>query len=217
MKTTLILTGGMIERDFALSFIQEKQPDFILGIDRGLLFCYENGIRPDYIIGDFDSVPLAVLNYYRCCTDIPVKEYNPVKDATDTHIALEKAMDLGSEEIWILGATGGRLDHFLCNLQILKNAWERKCRVWIVDSQNLITLVTEKELKLKRSEQFGKYVSFFPLEKEVVGLTLKGFKYPLDQYCLRNQEGLGVSNEIVEETAEVSWKYGILVMIQSRD
>ena len=49
------------------------------------------------------------------------------------------------------------------------------------------------------------------------GLTLKGFKYPLDGYCLRNLEGLGVSNEIVDERAEVSWETGILVMIESRD
>ena len=49
------------------------------------------------------------------------------------------------------------------------------------------------------------------------GLTLKGFKYPLDRYCLRNLEGLGVSNEISDEMAEVTWEDGILVMIQSRD
>ena len=51
----------------------------------------------------------------------------------------------------------------------------------------------------------------------MAGLTLTGFKYPLDRYHLRNLEGLGVSNEIADETAEVSWEQGILVMIQSRD
>ena len=60
-------------------------------------------------------------------------------------------------------------------------------------------------------------MSFFPLGEEVKGLTLKGFKYLLDRYCLRNLEGLGVSNEISAETAEVSWEDGIRVMIQSRD
>ena len=32
-------------------------------------------------------------------------EYNPVKDATDTQIALEKAISHGSSQIWLLGAT----------------------------------------------------------------------------------------------------------------
>ena len=45
---TLIITGGMIEADFALSFIQELKPDYILGVDKGLQFCYEYDIRPDY-------------------------------------------------------------------------------------------------------------------------------------------------------------------------
>ena len=58
---TLIITGGMIEADFALSFIQELKPDYILGVDKGLQFCYEYDIRPDYIVGDFDSLPGEIL------------------------------------------------------------------------------------------------------------------------------------------------------------
>ena len=62
---TLIITGGMIEADFALSFIRELKPDYILGVDKGLQFCYEYDIRPDYIVGDFDSLPGEILEYYR--------------------------------------------------------------------------------------------------------------------------------------------------------
>ena len=47
---TLIITGGMIENEFALSFIQSLKPDYVLGVDRGLQFCYEQAIRPDYIV-----------------------------------------------------------------------------------------------------------------------------------------------------------------------
>ncbi len=49
------------------------------------------------------------------------------------------------------------------------------------------------------------------------GLTLTGFKYPLDNYTLKDWEGLGVSNEIADECARASWSAGILLMIQSRD
>ena len=62
---TLIITGGMIEADFALSFIQKLKPDYILGVDKGLQFCYEYDIRPDYIVGDFDSLPGEILERYR--------------------------------------------------------------------------------------------------------------------------------------------------------
>ena len=51
----------------------------------------------------------------------------------------------------------------------------------------------------------------------VEGLTLEGFKYPLDHYQLKDREGLGVSNEITADVAEVSWEQGVLLMIQSKD
>ena len=45
----------------------------------------------------------------------------------------------------------------------------------------------------------------------------KGFKYPLDHYQLKDREGLGVSNEITADVADVSWEQGVLLMIQSKD
>ncbi|NCB91629.1 MAG: thiamine diphosphokinase [Clostridia bacterium] len=214
---TLIITGGNIEEDFALSFMKKMDPDYILGVDRGLEFCYRHQISPDYIVGDFDSLPPEILEWYKTEGKIPIREYNPVKDATDTMIALEKALDEKSSEIWILGGTGTRIDHVLCNIHILKNAWKKNTPAYIVDSRNLITLPVKSGFVIRKEEQYGKYVSFFPLGEEVEGLTLEGFKYPLDRYHLRNLEGLGVSNEIESDMAKVSWEKGILVMIQSRD
>ena len=71
---------------------------------------------------------------------------------------------------------------------------------------------------LKKEEQFGKYVSFFTVGGDVSGLTLKGFKYPLDGYDLTVADsGLTVSNEIAAETGEVTYDRGSLLMIMSRD
>ncbi|MEE1030612.1 MAG: thiamine diphosphokinase [Ruminococcus sp.] len=214
---TLIVTGGNIEKDFALSFIKKLEPEYMIGVDKGLQFCYENNLRPDYIVGDFDSLPAHILEWYKEKSTIPIREYNPIKDATDTMIGLEKAMDMGSTEIWILGATGTRIDHVFCNLQILKNAWLRKIPTYLVDKYNKITIPVEKTFTVKKKEQYGEYISFFPLEATVENLCLRGFKYPLENYLLENQAGLGVSNEITEEIAEVAYTDGILVMMQSRD
>lgn len=214
---TLIITGGNIEQDFALSFLEKLKPDYIIGVDHGLKFCFEHHVFPQYIVGDFDSLEEGILDWFRENSEIPIREYNPVKDATDTCIALEKAIEMKSEQIWILGGTGTRVDHLLCNLQILKKSWQARIPVWMVDDHNRISLPVGNAFSIQKKEQFGQYVSFFPLEERVEGLTLQGFKYPLDRYCLRNLEGLGVSNEITAEEAEVSWEKGILVMIESRD
>ncbi len=214
---TLIFSGGNIERDFALSFMKTYEAEYIIGVDHGLAFLKACGIVPDYIVGDFDSLAPEILVWYKSHTKVPIREYNPVKDATDTCIALEHAMEQGSREVVILGATGTRLDHVLCNIQILKRAHRAGIKAAIVDAHNYITLPLDNPLTLRREEQFGKYVSFFPLEETVEGLTLTGFAYPLHRHCLRNMEGLGVSNEIAADTAQVTWEGGTLLMIQSRD
>ena len=48
-----------------------------------------------------------------------IRQFNPVKDATDTQIAIELAMELGSRKITLVGGTGTRLDHVLGNIQTL--------------------------------------------------------------------------------------------------
>lgn len=215
---TCIISGGMIEPDFAFPYLQKQQFDIILAADRGLEFCYHYQIIPTYILGDFDSLSPEILNYYKENHVAPIREFNPMKDNTDTDIAFQQAIVLGSSEITILGATGGRLDHFLSIVQNLKTAWEKKIPAYIVDSRNLITIPVETSFEIRKEEQFGKYVSFFPLEKEVASITLEGFAYPLDHHYLPNTSGgLCVSNEIVEETAHVSYEGGILLMVQSRD
>lgn len=170
---TCIISGGMIEPDFAFPYLQKQQFDIILAADRGLEFCYHYQIMPTYILGDFDSLSPEILNYYKENHVAPIREFNPMKDNTDTDIAFQQAIVLGSSEITILGATGGRLDHFLSIVQNLKTAWEKKIPAYIVDSRNLITIPVETSFEIRKEEQFGKYVSFFPLEKEVTSITLE--------------------------------------------
>lgn len=106
---TVLICGGEIEDSFALSFLDRIRPEYIIGIDRGLEFCYKYNIVPQYILGDFDSISPEVLSYYES-RDIPLERYKPEKDATDTRIGLELALKLKSRKIFLLGATGGRLD-----------------------------------------------------------------------------------------------------------
>lgn len=49
------------------------------------------------------------------------------------------------------------------------------------------------------------------------GLTLTGFKYPLKDYVMTNFDGIGVSNEIQEDTAVVDFRSGLVLMVMSKD
>lgn len=215
---TVIISGGRIERDFALSFLKNEIFDQIIAVDNGLKFLHENQIRPTWIVGDFDTAAPELVEYYQRQTDIPIRRFNPVKDSTDSQIAIELALELGSSEITILGGTGTRLDHVLGNIQSLMLARKKGVSCIILDAYNRIRLM-DGVVHLKKSEQYGKYVSLLPLTTEVTGVELRGFKYELTNYTFTStgSAGLGVSNEITAEIAEIRIKTGIFVLIESRD
>ena len=215
---TVIISGGRIERDFALSFLENETFEQFIAVDNGLRFCYDNQIKPTWIVGDFDTAAPELVEYYQTQTDIPIRRFNPVKDSTDSQIAIELALELGSSEITLLGGTGTRMDHVLGNIQSLMLAKKKGVSCVILDEYNRIQLI-DGETRLKKSEQYGKYVSLLPLTTEVTGVDRTGFKFNLTGHTFTStgSAGLGVSNEIIEDIAEIRVKSGIFVLIESRD
>ena len=212
----IIISGGSLEHDFAAEYIKKYQPDFVIAADRGMQFCYECGIVPDYIMGDFDSVDITIEQYFHNQATVQMIPFQPEKDDTDTEIALHKAIELGCTELVILGAFGGRMDHCIANIQILKLAMDKGICAYLVDRQNKLCLIHQKTI-LRRSEQYGKYVSFLPFSDQVKGIYLIGYKYPLENYTMVKGPAIGVSNEMVEEECIVELDDGVLLMIQSKD
>ncbi len=214
----LIISGGHLEDGFAASYIENYDFGLTIAVDSGMSFFYRQGWAPDYIVGDFDSVKPEILqSFLELKEDKPkVLQFQPEKDETDTEIAIRTAIGQGCGAIHILGATGSRLDHVLGNIHLLGMAMERGVEVIMAEPNNRIRMVREG-LVLKKGGQYGKYVSLLPFTPQVTGLTLTGFKYPLDQYTLECYHSLGVSNEITGEQAEISFRDGVLLVIESKD
>lgn len=215
-KRTVIVSGGMLEEDFVLPILKSEETEFIIGVDRGLTFLYDHGIKPDYIVGDFDSAPRELVNYFREELNVPIREFNPVKDASDTEIALRLCLDLKRKEIWILGGTGSRIDHLWANVQCLQISLEAGADARIVDSHNRIRLI-DNDITLKKEEAFGPYFSLFPLEMPVDGLTIQGAKYPLKNHILKPNDSLCVSNEFKEDEVKISFSYGKIILMETKD
>ena len=193
---TVLICGGEINDEFSLVCLKQIKPDCIIGVDKGLEFCYRNHVIPDWILGDFDSISKEVIDWYREQQEIPIRQYKPEKDDTDTRLGMELALKLGSDKIFLLGATGGRLDHYM---------------------QNAITVRRAGKICIHKEEQFGKYVSFFSMGDEVTGLSLKGFQYPLDGYTLKNSDGIAVSNQLLDDCGIIEFETGYLMMVLSKD
>ena len=214
---TVLICGGEINDEFSLACLKQIKPDCIIGVDKGLEFSYLNHVIPDSILGDFDSISKEVIDWYRKQQEIPIRQYKPEKDDTDTRLGMELALKLGSDKIFLLGATGGRLDHYMGNLQsLLITAMEEK-EGWILDEQNAITVRKAGKICIHKEEQFGKYVSFFSMGDEVTGLSLTGFQYPLDGYTLKNSDGIAVSNQLLDDCGIIEFETGYLMMVLSKD
>ena len=219
MKDTIIVSGGNIHKDFALDFLKKNTTEntCLIAADRGVEFFMGTDLEPDVAVGDFDSLSAEGAKYMETLKHTEIRRLKPEKDDSDTQSAANYAIEQGTERIMILGATGNRIDHLMANFGLLMLGKIKQVQIVLVDAYNYMSLI-ESGMILKKEEQFGKYVSFFPIEGEVTGLTLKGFKYPLNSYTLKVEDsGLTVSNEISDPKAEVTFETGKLLMIMSRD
>lgn len=216
MKHFFIISGGKIEDAFATAVLNGVAEKTVIAADSGMEFLRRNEIDPQVIIGDFDSVSSETLEWFRAKRDITWHKLNQVKDDTDTEFALRLAISMGAEHITILGGTGSRLDHVLGNIELLGIGLEQKITIELMDANNRIRM-TDHNMVLTKAEQFGKYVSLIPYTDKVEHLYLTGFKYLLEDYCLRGFCSIGVSNEITENEAHIVFENGILIVIESRD
>ena len=205
-KCAVIVTGGVLEEELVLETIKNLDTPWIIGVDRGVEFLYRHNIVPSYIVGDFDSLPEEIVEYYKTETKVPVREYNPVKDASDTEIAIRLGMTLGCTKLIVLGATGGRLDHLWANVQTLMIPFKAGVEAIILDSQNKIRLIGG-ETHLKKEEAYGKYeeAHVVDMDREIFTINnhfdhehiFKGATVPL-----QNEDGNHFWGRVIDITDE---------------
>ncbi|MEG0805847.1 MAG: thiamine diphosphokinase [Lachnospiraceae bacterium] len=213
---TLIVTGGAIQDAFALDYLRQEEFSLKIAVDHGADFFYRNKICPDYVVGDFDSASERAITAFSQMDGVTVLSYPSEKNETDTEIGIGIAIEKKSTEVVILGATGTRMDHVLGNIHLLGRFMKEKIKACLVDEFNRIQVVDQPVI-LNRSSQFGDYVSILAFSPEVKEITLTGFKYPLSKYNLSCFLPIGISNEIMEETAEIYFTEGILLVTESKD
>lgn len=219
----LLITGGEVDLEFVRKYIDSISYDTVICADSGLNTAYRLKLPVHYFMGDFDSVNPQILESYRngavagseACEWV---RYPREKDYVDTQLVIEWILEKGALEIHILGATGGRLDHFLANVNILMLPLKQGVPAYIVDPQNRIRLM-DKNLQIRREDFYGKYLSLLPLTTQVTGVTLQGLKYLIEDYTLEVGIARAISNEMDEssDAALIQIQSGVLIVVESKD
>lgn len=184
--------------------------DYVICADGGFNNAKSLGIRPNLVMGDMDSIK----------EDLPKKinfiKFPVEKDDTDMMICTKKALEMGAEEILIIGGTGGdRIDHTIANICILKFLDEMNISHRLIgDTQELLVLGEGKSLKIKNLE--GHTISVFPFGNNLCKVWYDGLYYKMSGNNIYVNNPVGISNRVISENSTIKIIKGSALIIISK-
>lgn len=203
MKRCVVIGGA--ELDFTLENMI-KDTDFVICADRGWQTAEAHGIKPDMIVGDFDSSPLPD----KTAADVTVLPV--VKDDTDTYHIAKYIVENGYTDVLMAAVLGGkRMEHTIANLQTLLYFASNRINATAMDSRCTVMVIKNGHIQLP--DMPNKFFSLFSMGDSAKGVTVRGAKYPLDNYDITNFYPIGISNEFIGETVDITVQEGSLLLI----
>jgi len=176
--------------------------DFIIAADGGTLALVRNGITPDLIIGDIDSLDNSIIDEFDLSDRIIGHPSD--KDMTDTELAVMEAIEREAERILVTGVLNGRVDHFLANLSLMATYPGKVIAQALEGPVRLVNPENPLSLSLKS----GTMVSLSVWGREARGVITSGLKYPLKNTDLE-MSGRGVEN-VAEGDISVTVRSGMV-------
>ncbi|MEI6602541.1 MAG: thiamine diphosphokinase [Clostridia bacterium] len=215
----VIVLGGEFEYIF---FFKERivrlvaKNGILIGVDSGADHINFMGLRPNLIIGDFDSISKSTENDF---SKVEKLVFPPEKDMTDGELALREAVKRGYTEIIFFGSMGGRIDHLLQNIFLLELADSLGAHATIEYDKGTLELLTENNTEVVFKVAKGNTVSLIPISSIVEGVTTEGLRYSLKNAKIERGSSLGVSNvadiNAVNKKVTVSLKKGKMLVIKN--
>lgn len=207
-RTAVIIAHGELEVTPEVKALVQRA-DLLIAADGGLAYAVAQGWWPQIVVGDLDSAPESLLQQ-AIARGTLLERHSPRKDETDTELALRVALREGAEEIYLLAASGNRLDHTLANVFLLALPEAATARV--------VLLAGKQRLQLIRGEaeiqgQPGDLVSLLPVGGDAAGIHTWGLEYPLRGETLALGIPRGISNVLTAEQATVQVERGLLLAV----
>jgi thiamine pyrophosphokinase len=183
--------------------------------DSGLLLAEAAGLKPDWVIGDMDSLDNE--ERLRSYPADRVIRHPADKDYTDTELALSLLRDKGCDEVWIAGGGGGRIDHLLGIRDLFER--ERFPRRWLTAAEDIYCIdggddgaAGGSNAALTMTIAQGGVVSVFPLGDGPWKASSSGLKWPLDKVSWKRGV-YGLSNVTMEPEMTINAQQGRFMII----
>lgn len=205
MKKACIVGASKVKSS---SFLQKRKDCYLISCDGGYQCFLSQNMEPDLFIGDFDTLEKGSLRHPK-----EVIQLNPVKDDTDTIYAVKKAIERGFDTFYFYGCLGGKLEHTIANLQVLRYLRERNMKGYLIDEDNnqVVFILHNERIDFKKMKGM---LSVFSYSESCSGVTIQNLKYELNNSVLTNGFPLGVSNQLIDkEDAYIEVKEGDLLIL----
>ncbi len=213
MKRAILVANGEMLPGTALSTAW-LPAHLVIAADGGARHCLALGLRPDIVIGDFDSLEPELLARLEA-QGVTLLRYPSQKDETDLELAFLHALSRGVQEIIVLGALGARWDMTLANLLLPVQERFAALQVRFYDGNQEIRLLCGGQ-SLALQGQPGDTISLVPLCGDASGITTQGLEYPLAGEALPFGSPRGVSNVLLGTSAQINLSEGILACMHIR-
>ena len=201
-RAVVIAGGEIISYERVRSFL--KPEDYYIFCDSGLFHKEGLNVEPDLIIGDFDS-------HEKVDTGSEIITLPEMKDDTDSLSGVKLALKRGFKDFLLLGMTGRRMDHTLCNLYLLSYIKSHHGRALIVDDWSEMEVVEKEEVFI--SDSYA-YFSLIAWKGKCEGVNIENVLYPLSSAVIEPEYQYGISNEPLKGGSRVWVEKGSLLLIK---
>jgi thiamine pyrophosphokinase len=227
MRTALVFVGGPHRRGHdgrvplsgspplahpGLVELEQSGSEVVLGVavDSGLHLATALGRQVDVVVGDMDSVDPALL---ASLVGVELVRHPSDKDATDLELALDLVLEHGVSHVVVVAADGGRLDHLFGGVLTLCAAKYASLGVvaWLGGTR-LVPVHPGEPARIRGRR--GDLVSILAVHGPAVGVRTRGLRWPLEGERLDPGGSRGISNELLDDVADVSIDEGCVAVVQ---
>jgi thiamine pyrophosphokinase len=198
IKALIIAYGEALSKEIIHDLLSHSQ--ITIAADGGIYHFLEAEVSPQYIVGDLDTLKLdrKLEDKFRNSTQTKIVQVDD-QNKTDLDKALELAISLGVETIFLAGVTGKRSDHFISNLHSIER-YSSQVEITFYDNFGYGRFYHAQSAKKTFSiaTSIGDKCSFFSLSS-VKLLFLSGVKYPLPTGKINFTNCLSISNVALED------------------
>lgn len=201
IKIFLVANGRVYHLKELANYLE---PKVIIAVDGGANKAIKNGILPDIIIGDTDSLQKNLKIKSK------IIKYPKDKDQSDLDLAISYILSNYRDfSLYCFGIIGNRMDHTLANIHSLIKVNEKEKISTIINSKETIFPLVQKQSisNIKVNTKISILALSDFSEVEIQGLKYSG------NYQIPFLSSLGISNHVISEKNRVLCLNGRIIVI----